>query len=88
MVSIKPGNFKKETTYTFDHVCEEGASQEEVFEVGGRPLVDSFLGGYNATIFAYGQTVTGLACHVCDGVWSRARPCSVRVACKIYAPRR
>ncbi|RNE96695.1 putative kinesin, partial [Trypanosoma conorhini] len=54
-------------TFTFDGVfwSNEAAgtkpfsSQEDVFEVIGRPLVENALAGYNAAIMAYGQTGSG-----------------------------
>ncbi|ESL06702.1 kinesin [Trypanosoma rangeli SC58] len=54
-------------TFTFDGVfwSNENAgtkpfsSQEDVFEVIGRPLVENALAGYNAAIMAYGQTGSG-----------------------------
>jgi kinesin family protein 3/17 len=45
--------------YTFDHVYNEDATQEEVYVNTARLSVCSALEGYNATIFAYGQTGTG-----------------------------
>ncbi|CAI5492853.1 unnamed protein product, partial [Closterium sp. Naga37s-1] len=45
--------------FTFDHVAGETASQEELFELAGRPMVDNCIAGYNSTIFAYGQTGSG-----------------------------
>ena len=32
--------------------------QEEIFALAGKPMVNSFLDGFNPTIFAYGQTVS------------------------------
>jgi len=46
-------------TFTFDHVFYMESTQEVVYEETVRNLVDSVLGGYNGTIFAYGQTGTG-----------------------------
>ena len=46
-------------TFAFDHVYDERSSQEELYETTARPVVESCLEGYNATIFAYGQTGTG-----------------------------
>ena len=46
-------------TFAFDHVYGESSSQAELYETTARPVVDSCLEGYNATIFAYGQTGTG-----------------------------
>ena len=46
-------------SFKFDHVYDEGSSQEELYESTARPIVERCLEGYNATIFAYGQTGTG-----------------------------
>jgi hypothetical protein len=53
-----PGPF---TTYSFvfDYVYDPNSSQEKVYETTARTIVDSALQGYNATIFAYGQTGAG-----------------------------
>ena len=45
--------------FTFDHIFQPQAPQEEVFDFTGRQTVDAFFEGYNATIFAYGQTGSG-----------------------------
>ncbi|XP_031249716.1 kinesin-like protein KIN-14T isoform X1 [Pistacia vera] len=48
----------KSKSYSFDKVFHPGSSQDEVFsEI--EPVVKSVLDGYNACIFAYGQTGTG-----------------------------
>ena len=39
--------------------ARQDASQQEVYDNTARGVVDSSLAGYNATIFAYGQTGTG-----------------------------
>jgi len=41
------------------------ASQEIVFDALGRDILDNAFQGYNACIFAYGQT------GMCRGRWSR-----------------
>lgn len=53
-----PGPF---TTYSFmfDYVYDQFSSQEKVYETTARNIVESALQGYNATIFAYGQTGAG-----------------------------
>ena len=53
-----PGPFSTHS-FVFDHVYDQNASQKKVFETTARGVVDSALQGYNATIFAYGQTGTG-----------------------------
>jgi len=50
-----------QSTFQFDHVFGQDSSQDEVFECAASPLVGDVLNGYNATIFAYGQT--GLIVH-------------------------
>ena len=44
-------------TFTFDHVYDIDCTQRKVYETTAKAVVDSALQGYNATIFAYGQTV-------------------------------
>lgn len=46
-------------SFFFDYVYDEGANQKKVYENTARTVVESALQGYNATIFAYGQTGTG-----------------------------
>ena len=45
--------------FTYDHVFNEKSKQTEVYDCAIKPLVDSFLEGYNATVIAYGQTGSG-----------------------------
>jgi len=45
--------------FHFDYIAPENATQEEIFEKAGRPLADACMKGYNATVFAYGQTGAG-----------------------------
>ena len=52
--------------FRFSHVFEQNATQEEVFDTVAKPMVDSFLGGFNGTIFAYGQTSSGKT-HTIEG---------------------
>lgn len=47
------------TYHTLDHVLGPSASQHQCFKVVGRPLVETVLGGYNATVMTYGQTGSG-----------------------------
>ena len=42
--------------FTYNHVFSPTSTQTEVFEECMRPLVDSVLEGYHATVLAYGQT--------------------------------
>ena len=52
--------------FKFCRVFEQTASQEEVFDVLAKNMIDSFLEGYNGTIFAYGQTSSGKT-HTIEG---------------------
>ena len=45
--------------YAMDKVFSEDVTQEEVFLEIGEPILKSFIGGYNCTIFCYGQTGAG-----------------------------
>eukprot|EP01028_Stygiella_incarcerata_P011389 TRINITY_DN6437_c1_g1_i1.p1 TRINITY_DN6437_c1_g1~~TRINITY_DN6437_c1_g1_i1.p1 ORF type:complete len:1007 (-),score=355.63 TRINITY_DN6437_c1_g1_i1:282-3302(-) len=45
--------------FTFDYVYDEPSKQDEVYNRTAKAAVMSTLEGYNATIFAYGQTGTG-----------------------------
>ncbi|PFX25964.1 Kinesin-like protein KIF27 [Stylophora pistillata] len=49
----------KDRGFTFDYVFPPIASQTEVYEKCVEPLVKSCMEGYNATVFAYGQTSSG-----------------------------
>ena len=56
-IAIRYKSTKK--VFTFDRVYSQYTSQEELFNYSVKPLVNEVLDGYNATIFAYGQTGTG-----------------------------
>lgn len=53
------GKKVKDTTFGFDRIFDDSASQQDVYEATTRPLLDSVLDGYNATVFAYGATGCG-----------------------------
>lgn len=46
-------------SYTLDRVYAPTASSADLFENSVRPLVESAMEGYHASVFAYGQTSTG-----------------------------
>ncbi|KAF2658498.1 kinesin-domain-containing protein [Lophiostoma macrostomum CBS 122681] len=46
-------------TYQFDKVFSPAADQNIIFDEVVAPIMDEVLGGFNCTIFAYGQTGTG-----------------------------
>jgi len=49
----------KDQTFAFDRVFDENTMQGDVYEATTKPLLDSVLQGYNATVFAYGATGCG-----------------------------
>ncbi|CAN9498436.1 unnamed protein product [Ophioblennius macclurei] len=52
--------------YVFDRVLPPNTSQEQVYEQCAKQIVKDVLGGYNGTIFAYGQTSSGKT-HTMEG---------------------
>ena len=46
-------------SFTYDYVFDGSSSQETVYDMCVRDLVDCFFSGFNATILAYGQTGSG-----------------------------
>ena len=49
----------RQLQYTMDKVFDEDITQVELFQEVGMPILNSFLSGYNCTIFCYGQTGAG-----------------------------
>ncbi|KAH3668182.1 hypothetical protein OGAPHI_001936 [Ogataea philodendri] len=49
----------REHRFVFDKLFDEETSQNQVYEFSTKPLLDSVLNGFNATIFAYGATGCG-----------------------------
>ncbi|KAL3674352.1 hypothetical protein V7S43_000308 [Phytophthora oleae] len=56
--SSAPGAYGSHV-FSFDHVYDQQCTQSTVYENTAKAVVESSLEGYNATIFAYGQTGTG-----------------------------
>lgn len=56
--SATPGAYGNHM-FSFDHVYDQQCTQSAVYENTAKAVVESSLEGYNATIFAYGQTGTG-----------------------------
>lgn len=44
----------KKNTFRFNHVFDENSTQQDVYDVAAKPILDQVLKGYNGTIFAYG----------------------------------
>lgn len=53
------GRRVKDQTFGFDRIFDDSAQQADVYEATTKPLLDSVLDGYNATVFAYGATGCG-----------------------------
>lgn len=45
--------------FDYDAVIGPYGSQQDVYELAAKPVVDDFLQGFNGTVFAYGQTGSG-----------------------------
>jgi kinesin family protein 18/19 len=56
---VPQGKRVKDQTFAFDRVFDDNTTQEDVYEATTKPLLDSVLDGYNATVFAYGATGCG-----------------------------
>ncbi|CAI5997324.1 unnamed protein product [Closterium sp. NIES-65] len=59
LLLVNPDGVSAAEQFTFDHVAGESATQEDLFEKAGRPIVENFLAGYNSTMFTFGQTGSG-----------------------------
>ncbi|CAI5758191.1 unnamed protein product [Candida verbasci] len=57
----------REHRFIFDKVFDQNSSQDDVYKNTTRPLLNSILDGYNATVFAYGATGCGKT-HTISGV--------------------
>jgi len=55
-----------EYSFTFDRIFGPTSTQLECFEYVAKPVVGDIMQGYNATIFAYGQTSSGKT-HTMEG---------------------
>jgi len=47
------------TTYAFDRVFDETSDNRAVYEATTSKIVQNVIGGFNGTVFAYGQTSSG-----------------------------
>jgi kinesin family member 5 len=50
---------EKHHEFNFDAVLNPSKTQSELYEAAGRKIISFFMDGYNATIFAYGQSGSG-----------------------------
>ena len=54
-----PNSLNDYEYFNFDRVFPSTATQDEIFQVVGVPIIEDVLTGYNGTVFAYGQTGSG-----------------------------
>lgn len=45
--------------FAFERVFGPESTQQEVYDVAARPIIDAVVDGFNGTVFAYGQTASG-----------------------------
>ena len=45
--------------FNFDHIFQPSSTQQEIYSIGVKDIIDSVLNGYNGTVLAYGQTSSG-----------------------------
>ena len=58
---LPPGTKRyKDKRFMFDRVFNASANQVDVHEVTSKPLLDGLLEGYNATVFAYGVSISSI----------------------------
>ena len=55
---LKSEHNLKEYKFSFDHIFDQNAKQEDIFNELSQ-LIQSVLDGYNVCVFAYGQTGCG-----------------------------
>lgn len=74
-------NIGKEERFNFDNVFYKNSiSQEDIFNLVGKPALESTFNGFNGTILCYGQTSSGKtftmegnsSCNVNKGIIPRA----------------
>ena len=58
-INLLSSGSKSPTAFTFDHVFSPSASTQELHTQVAKPMIANVLEGYNATLFAYGQTTSG-----------------------------
>ena len=45
--------------FTLDRIFNSNESQQTIYEIAAKPIIESVLEGFNGTIFAFGQTSSG-----------------------------
>ena len=57
-VSVPQGNCSP-LVFTLDYIFSPSVSQEEVYEISSKSIIEAVLEGFNGTVLAYGQTSSG-----------------------------
>mmetsp|Transcript_16178 Transcript_16178/g.24647 ORF Transcript_16178/g.24647 Transcript_16178/m.24647 type:complete len:123 (-) Transcript_16178:46-414(-) len=52
-------NSRTSYSFHFNDIFNEDITQDNVFQIVGKPAVLNALAGFNSTVFAYGQTGSG-----------------------------
>lgn len=74
--------------FFYDRVFGPDSTQEDIFNVIGKPHVDRLFDGINGTIFAYGQTGSGKTFTITGGLGAYAqRGLIPRILSYLFSPR-
>lgn len=74
-VAVPKNDDSEYKQFTFDSVFDWNSTQEDLYSKMVHPLIESVLNGFNATIFAYGQTGTGKT-YTMEGIRDEKLPLS------------
>ncbi len=78
----------RKQAFRYDRVFGTNSSQDDLFDVIGKPHVDELLGGINGTIFAYGQTGSGKTFTITGGLGAYSqRGLIPRILTYLFSPR-
>lgn len=72
----KAGEGEPVRSFTFDAVFGQNDTQKHIYDVCAYSMVESVLGGYNGTFFAYGQ--------VCENLGSLFDVMSIQFRCCFF----
>ena len=76
LISLKNPKDERETPkqFTFDKIYDWNCRQVDIFDYTATALIDEVIGGFNGTIFAYGQVRRRLCRRHCCGRAAQPRP--------------
>jgi len=61
-LSLEKANIPKHSlifSFHADHIFDDRKTTSDIFSTVAKPIVEAAVGGFNGTIFAYGQTSSG-----------------------------